>query len=60
MRVKAGPSALRLSHRDVGSSERGEDDWVWVRVGGGDKLLLKWLRVSQGGGGLSQDDVLRR
>ena len=58
-----GESALSLSHGDVGHSERGEDDWVLVRVGvgGGDKFMRGCLRVSQGrGGGVSQDDVLRR
>lgn len=51
-----------VGHRDVGHSERGEDDWVLVRVGGvggGDKFMLGWLRVSQERSGLSQEDVLR-
>lgn len=60
--MKTDKSALSLGHGDVGHSERGEDDWVLVRVGGrgGEKFVLGWLRVSQGSGGVSQDDVLRR
>lgn len=62
VRVKTNSSALRLSHRDVGHRERGEDDWVLVRVeeGVGDKFTLRRLRVSHDRSGVSQDDVLRR
>ena len=59
---KTNENALRLSDWDVGHRERGEDDRVLVRVGvgGGDKVTLRWLRVSQHRGGVSQDDVLSR
>lgn len=64
VRVKTSRSALRLSHRDVGHRERGEDDRVLVGVavgvGGGDKSVnLRWLRIGQVRSGVSQDDVLR-
>lgn len=41
-------SKLNRSHGDAGYSERGEDDWVLVRVGvgGGDNFMLGQLRVS--------------
>lgn len=58
---KTNESALRLSQRDVGHGERGEDDWVLVRVGVGCGGIFKLrLRVSQDRGGVSQDDVLSR
>ncbi len=65
--MKTDRRALSLSHRDVGHGERGEDDWllvrvgVGVRVGGGDRdrFMLGWLRVSHDRSGVSQDDVLR-
>lgn len=61
VRGKTDRRALSLSHRDVGHGERGEDDWLLVRVGvgGGDKFMLGWLRVSHDRSGVSQDDVLR-
>lgn len=61
VRVKTDKSTINLSHRDVSHSERGEDDWVLVkmRVRGGDKFRLRWWRVNQGCSRLTQDDVLR-
>lgn len=61
MTMQTGLSPLGLTHRDVGHSEGGEHDRVLVRVGvgGGDNLMLRWLRVRQARGAVSQDNVLR-
>lgn len=57
--VKTDESALSQSHRDVGHSERGEDDRVLVRVGGGDRLMQRRLKASRGRNRVTQDNVLR-